>query len=312
MMKITVCVATIRPDTLAHCVRSIVGQTQADWELLLIAQGHDAQLRIACAEWSASDARIRYEHLSERGLSRARNAGVRLARGAVVAFTDDDCEAHPDWLANIACAFDGDPTLALVGGTVSPAARPRLGVGSCPAMRPTYARYDPRAGPPPDGWDWIGANVAMRREVFERVAFDECLGAGAPFPAGEDTDFKLELERIGAPMLSTPASVVDHTFGFRSGWRALLRHSQNYAIGNAAVAAKLTLRGDPRGADWVRRTRERYTIGALRAGRIHRIPINLVLLRTYVRAYRQCLNEYVVDSESGALRPKCHSTADVV
>lgn len=85
--------------------------------------------------------------------------------------------------------------------------------------------------------------------------FDEHLGAGTRFPAGEDTDYKLRLKGLGIKMRCTPRSVVYHTFGARHGLRALLAHQRDYARGSGALGAKLTMLGDRRGAEWVEATR---------------------------------------------------------
>ena len=73
--------------------------------------------------------------------------------------------------------------------------------------------------------------------------WDEHLGAGAEFPAGEDTDYKLRLEALGVRMLATPRSVIHHSSGRRVA-REAWRSQRNYAFGNGALAAKLTLADD--------------------------------------------------------------------
>src|SRR5262249_61590733 len=41
---------------------------------------------------------IRYHYQTNKGLSVARNVGMNLARGEIIAYTDDDCFADEDWL----------------------------------------------------------------------------------------------------------------------------------------------------------------------------------------------------------------------
>lgn len=294
-LPISVCVPTTRWDTVGATIRAIRRQTWMDWELIVLGQGAREPLEAAVQQASAGDERVRYVQLQDRGLSLARNAALAMVAGSVVAFTDDDCEPRPDWLQTLAAAFLADPELGLVGGAVvSPETRGRL--TSCPTISPAEALYDPALDHkrPPAGWDWIGANFAIRRDVAEQVGtFDECLGAGADFPAAEDTDYKLRLEAAGVRMLSTPRSAVVHTYGVRKGW-AVLRSQKNYATGNGGMAGKLTLLGDVRGEKWLAETRHGWLDESRRAP--HRFPRGLRRMHYFSAAYERCIRGYgVVD-----------------
>jgi glycosyltransferase involved in cell wall biosynthesis len=165
----------------------VLAQTWTEWELVVLGQGDagsEAAMRAATLSAAGDDPRVRYLHLARRGLSGARNVAFREASGVVVAFLDDDCEADSAWLATIASAFEADPTLGAVGGAVVPAG-PVGPLSSCPHLTPSEAIYDPGGSPqqPPAGWDWIGANFAIRTVLAERVgAWDVHLGGGAEFP----------------------------------------------------------------------------------------------------------------------------------
>jgi len=290
-LTISVCVPATRWDTVGAAVRAIRRQTWMDWELIVIGQGSHELLESAVAAAAEGDRRIQYARLERRGLSVARNAALETAAGPVIAFTDDDCEPEPEWMATFARAFLDDPKLGLVGGAVlSPA---RLGLlTTCPIVLPTEALYDPAADlrRRPEGWEWIGANFAIRREVTQRLGtFDECLGAGADFPAAEDTDYKFRLEAAGVRMLTTPRAVVVHTFGVRRGW-AIFRSQQNYQTGNGGMAGKLTLLGDNRGEQWLEETRNK----AMRDGRRapHRRLRAMRRLHYFSTAYKRCLHDY--------------------
>ncbi len=66
--------------------------------------------------------RIRIVSEPRRGRSRARNAGLRAARHAIVAFIDADCAADPQWLRQIVAPLE-DPKVGIAGGRIL-AARP--------------------------------------------------------------------------------------------------------------------------------------------------------------------------------------------
>jgi GT2 family glycosyltransferase len=120
------------------------------------------------------DARIRLVSEPRQGLAFARNAGIEAALGAIVAFTDDDVEVARDWVETITSSLDENPSVDGVGGRVLPAwecgPRPRWLTREHWAPLALQDHGDARATfdlNHPIGL--IGANVAFRREVFERI-----------------------------------------------------------------------------------------------------------------------------------------------
>ncbi len=306
-MKISVIVASISTTTLETTVTSICQQSWQNWELWIVGQGSDPDLPPLGQQLSAKDARINYIHLEQCGATRARNAGTKAATGEILAFIDDDCRAYPDWLATIAACFQTNPAIGVVGGALhKPAKKSKQIFASCPHVEPEEVIYDPIAAHrhAPDGWDWIGANLGIRREVFEQAGgFDEYLGPGTEFPAGEDTALKLALEALGIKMLTTPRSEVEHTYGYRYGLTTLVKHQRNYAWGNGGLAAKLTLMGDKRGLEWRKMILYEATLGAIKSLKLYRIPITLRRYWLFNQAYRYCLTHYVLNS-ANQLRPR--------
>lgn len=319
-MTISVCIPATRPAGLGAAIDSVHQQRCTDWEVVVLGQGDAATaetLSAATTVAARGDPRVRFTRLATRGLSRARNAALSEARGSVLAFLDDDCTADPGWLEVIATAFEQDSTLGLVGGAVVPSGK--VGpLSSCPVLYPTEALYDPAATPqqPPPGWDWIGANFAIRADVASRAgAWDVHLGAGSTFPAAEETDYKLRLEALGVRMLSTPRSVVVHASGTRAA-RAALRSQRNYQLGNGALAAKRTLLGDARGSEWRRRTARDAASGWIAARRPDRLPVAVLRAIWFEVGYRRCVQRYEVDADGllrlrGATRAGDRAGADV-
>lgn len=157
---------------------------------------------------------IRVEPCDILGLSNARNHGIKASRAPIIVFLDDDAFVRPGWAAAIERAFDEQPDALVVGGKVLPRYdspdRPSWyddklsGYLSCVDWSPS-ARFL-------RGGEWIvGANMAWRREVFDRYGlFDPALGrkGSATLISNDETEL---LDRVGyANIWYEPAMLVEH------------------------------------------------------------------------------------------------------
>ena len=79
---------------LDRCIKSVVGQTYKNLEIILVDDGSPDKSPAMCDEWAAKDTRIRVIHKSNGGLSDARNHGLDVARGDYVFFLDSDDYIH--------------------------------------------------------------------------------------------------------------------------------------------------------------------------------------------------------------------------
>lgn len=79
---------------LKRCVNSLLAQSYSDFELILVDDGSPDNCGNICEEYAAKDKRIRVIHKDNGGLSDARNAGLKIAKGEYIAFVDSD-----DWVA---------------------------------------------------------------------------------------------------------------------------------------------------------------------------------------------------------------------
>ena len=165
---------------------------------------------------------------------------------------DDDCEAEPDWLERISECFT--PEIALVSGRVIVPPKARR-VGVCPGVAPEDVVFNPMESGlvPPPGFGLLGANMAVRRTAMDRAgAFDEYLGAGAPFQGSEEHELAHRLLASGAVLRSSSAPTVTHTYGYRYGVRSLYFYKRERLRGDGGAVGKSTLVSAPEGGLSVR------------------------------------------------------------
>lgn len=245
-VKLSVVICTKdRPDGALAAARSVQAAGAAVDELVLVDQGerHPVCDALARAADTADLGRVRAVRDTGRGVASARNAGMRATRGAIVAFTDDDCVALPGWVGAWPGLFGADPRIAIAFGTVAAPEYDR-GAGLVPAyqvQRPVVARTL-RERCRIEG---IGACMAIRRRAWEELGgFDEALGAGAPLRAAEEADFVVRALTSGWHAAETPEPVVVH-HGFRT-WQQGRELIAGYMVGLGAVNAKMLRLGGVR------------------------------------------------------------------
>lgn len=200
-----------RWSQLEQAIESIERQSDPAAEIVLVIDHNPGLLERSLAAFPAARV-LPNEDL--RGLSGARNTGVRHSTSDILAFLDDDAAAHPDWLATLLPAFD-DPMVMGTGG----AALPLWEHAAPPWLPPEFlwvvgASYVGLPVTPAPVRNPIGANMAFRSEAFERAgAFTEGIGRVGRTPLGcEETEFSIRLRQAvpGAVVLYLPAARVEH------------------------------------------------------------------------------------------------------
>lgn len=115
MPKVSIIIpAYNRAEMILTAVKSALGQTYPDWEVIIVDDGSSDDTRQVIA--GVNDARIRYIYQENKGLPGARNTGIRASSGEYVAFLDSDDAFLPEKLALQVPVLDADPELALVAG----------------------------------------------------------------------------------------------------------------------------------------------------------------------------------------------------
>lgn len=86
---------------LPRCIESILGQTYSDWELILVNDGSTDKCGRICDGYALKDPRVKVIHISNGGVSNARNKGLDSAVGEWVAFVDADDYVSATYLSDM-------------------------------------------------------------------------------------------------------------------------------------------------------------------------------------------------------------------
>jgi GT2 family glycosyltransferase len=221
-----------RPRLVVDAVRSVLEGRRVPAELVVVDQSLDPDPDLAAL--AHAECEIRIVRSPARGLSAARNIGIREATHDILAFTDDDVLVDPGWLeALVGTLARGGERTAVVGRVMSGPAEVEgaAAVSATPAAKVEFHEgrliVDPLAG----------GNCAFFRSALDDVgAFDERLGAGARFPGAEDNDLGFRLLEVGYAIRYVSEAVVVHR-----AWRAggeLCRLAWGYGRGQGAFLAK--------------------------------------------------------------------------
>lgn len=209
-----------RAAYLPKALRSLTGQTLpgSRFEVVLVDnRSTDGTREIAAAFAGEGKIDLRYLHEPALGLSYARNAGWRAARGEIVAYLDDDAVASPGWLAAILEVFATvEPRPGCVGGPVAPlweAPRPPWLADEILTSL-TAIDWSATPHPLPDlRREWlVGANIAFPREVLEAVGgFADGLDrAGRNLLSSGDVFLQKQIAARGLACWYHPAVAVGH------------------------------------------------------------------------------------------------------
>jgi len=248
----SIIVCTIdRLQDLARCMESLQAFRSAGAEIIVVDNGplHTAVEEIA----RRHHARITIE--PRRGVSRARNAGIRAAAGSVLAFLDDDSVADSHWLPLLLAPLQDSRVAAVVGimeaqsvADEASHALDRLHRAQFPLSRQAFGA--------PIGKDLFplrfaligNATMAIRRETFERFGlFDTRFGRGARIGSGEEPDLLVRFLLGGQSIVAEPAAKIFHRHS--TEWRGVQRWAFYSGCGHTAILAKYFLqRPELRGA----------------------------------------------------------------
>jgi glycosyltransferase involved in cell wall biosynthesis len=208
-------------DELAECLGRLSGQTwpRDQTELIVIDNGCPGIERVL-----APHPHVRLVREEQPGSYAARNAGLRIARGEVLAFTDADCLPEPGWLAcGAAGVADGQPTSVVTGPIRLVTPRP-------PGVSPTAYLYSAALSFVPKGAHPTGGFGATANLIVRRATMDAVGPFDASFKSGGDWDWGRRAAELGFRTRFDPELCVGHQARPTVG--SILRRELRLAGGN--------------------------------------------------------------------------------
>ncbi len=201
---------------LVEAVDSLLSQTHTEMEVTVAVDG-DAKLFEKVSTHYGGNRAVKAVLLKESvGVSGARNAGIKAAKGDIIAFIDDDAVAEKGWVENLLSTYR-EYDAAAVGGKVLP-----VWLGDKPDYLPEELYW--LVGITHEGFaeekvvevrNTFGPNMSFKKEVFQKAGmFNENLGfarRGTSYIQAEEPELALRMRReLGKGVIYNPRAVVYH------------------------------------------------------------------------------------------------------
>jgi len=222
-MKISFVIPSVdREKKLQECIIGIEKAYEyakfADIEILVIFQGRQENMVIKTKYLEL----ISFYHIDERGLSRARNFGIKKSKGEYLVFIDDDTLIREDFLDILLkkntslgvaafCCRDTDPVKIRFYSVSSLKNKPKF-------LNRLEFRY------------FAGSAHIIKRSAIDRIGFyDENFGIGAKYPGAEESDMFFRLKKYNEEIVYLPKLTVYHPIGCFTSEVKCFNYS--YAVG---------------------------------------------------------------------------------
>lgn len=237
-----------RPEKVRACLHALTAQTfsREQFEILVVDDGSEPSVR-PVIESFAGRLPVKLIEQPNSGPARARNNGADQAAGTLLAFTDDDCEPTPDWIAVLYARHLKAPERALGGRTVNSVEGNVYSIASqllvdylyeYHAFQAGRTRAANRSGKSEAPAFFTSNNLAVAKPIFEKVG-----GFGGSFAlaAGEDREFCDRWQQYGYGLEYVPDAVVQH--GHVLTLAGFWRQHRNYGHGASDLRKAREARG---------------------------------------------------------------------
>jgi glycosyltransferase involved in cell wall biosynthesis len=208
MIYISVIVITKnRPNQINDCITSVLKSDYDKFECIIVDQSYQASVSASIVK----NSHIRYFHKPGRGKNSGLNYAISHSKGTILAFTDDDCIVHREWLSLINKQFSNDFSIDAIFGNTFPY-NPKKNKGKiCPCV--SIHKQVKRHSKPIAHWKiGFGNNMSIRKNVFDEIGlFKPWLGHGSIIGSGGgDCEFITRMLTHNKILLNHPKIIVFH------------------------------------------------------------------------------------------------------
>lgn len=197
-----------RPEKIELCLSSVLKNTIQDFEIILLDKSDNEVTKQVVKK--IKPPKISYLKLSSRGKTKAVNQGIKVAKGEILCFIDDDILVDKFWLKNIKMFFEqnkNNPKVAGVFGKILPYEPKKHQNQICPSIfilnrknlvNNCYVFHYKDLG--------LGSNMSLKKEVLNNIGyFREWLGPGyLGLGGGEDGELIYRLLKNGYSLAYNP------------------------------------------------------------------------------------------------------------
>ncbi|MEO7521063.1 MAG: glycosyltransferase [Gemmatimonas sp.] len=209
--------------TLRDTLEALQRVDYPSYEVIVVDDGSTLDVHSIASQYD-----VTYIRTENRGLSSARNTGMRAATGEIVAYIDDDAYPDPQWLTYLAATFKTTAFVGVGGPNIPPGDDGPI--ADCVAHAPggpVHVLLDDR-----EAEHIPGCNMAFRKSALEAIdGFDASFRV-----AGDDVDLCWRLQQRGWKIGFSPMAVVWHHR--RNSVKTYLKQQRGYGKAEAILERK--------------------------------------------------------------------------
>lgn len=227
-MKLSFIIASVdRKEFLQNCLTSIekaYAEGDFDIETLVVLQNSKEKKETVSLKYPHL---TMFYHIEETGLSAARNYAIKKSTGDLLIFLDDDAEVRSDFLKVLTEKFSASEAEAFCGRILEKDTRRCYALCFADQKKKYLKRKDYKY--------FMGSAHVFKKSLIEKIGlYDEQFGAGAKYPAAEESDMFFRAKRQGARILYIPELVFFHSIPEKTSAKKVY----NYFYAGGAMLSK--------------------------------------------------------------------------